>query len=91
MYVNEDDFVLPVNAELSDSRIVYHQNYSHAEYLMMLLEGNVHGSNYFNNDYKEVCVLMKGEGRSDAYTQGNIVIDRAEGYIYVYTSCKIKL
>ena len=62
VYNDEDEYMLPINAELENDRITYNQDRTHQQFRDALIDGDLHGSNYYDNDYKEVCVLMKGEG-----------------------------
>ena len=62
VYNDADEYVVPINADVAGDRITYRRYTTHDEGLDTLVATGIHAANYYSHEYKEVCVLMKGEG-----------------------------
>ena len=64
VFIEDDVYVLPINAIRDGDTITYSHDSSDEEYLNQLRTTNIHGANYYNAKFKEVCVLTKGHSKS---------------------------
>ena len=63
VYSNIEEYILPINGVEENNKITYTSTRTNQENIDYLLSSGVHGTNFYNFEYKEVCVLLKGESK----------------------------